>query len=136
LGWPLAARGNDSDLVEIQTIMDRLLESAADHPGNGYWQYHKSVALQSQGKADAASLLLENAVKKHSELAWAWMQLASCWASTGDYDRARTASDKAGAINDKLTPAHFAECIRAMSHNERIVATPLDGLVAAGLIGD
>lgn len=136
LGWPLSARGNNSDFEEIHEIMDRLLKSASDHPGNDYWQYHKSVAFQCQGELDAARDLMQNALKKHSAPAWAWMQLASICASAGVYEKAKEASDKAMDINDKLTPAHFARCIRRMCVNGQLADARLGGLVAAGLLDD
>ncbi len=132
-GWPLVARGSPEDLRELHEIIDRLLASVPDHPGAGYWLYHKSAAKLCQGDLQGAEELIRRALDKHSEVSWAWMHLASILGARGRIEEARKAARQATAINAAMTADHFAACLSAMSGETGSAASRVEGLEAAGL---
>lgn len=133
-GWPLAARGTPDDLKELQRIIGHLLENAPDHPGVGYWYYHKSTASLCEGDLEAAELYIRRALNKHPEVSWAWMHLASILGAQERRDEAREAAAKARNINPAMTPQHFADCLEAMSRAHDTTRLRTAGLQAASLL--
>lgn len=132
-GWPLAARGTAEDFEELHRIVDHLLSSAPDHPGAGYWFYHKSAAYLSEGDLDAAESNIRRALDKHPSISWAWMHLASILGAQGKSEEARKAAAKAQKIHSAMTPQHFASCLEAMSGPHGSACKRVSGLEKAGL---
>ena len=133
-GWPLAARGTPEDLEELHRIIDHLLEVAPDHPGVGYWLYHKSAASLCGGDLEAAEHCIRRALDKHPEVSWAWMHLASILGAQGKVEKAHNAAAEARRINPAMTPEHYANCLAAMSGRDGATRVRTAGLQAAGLL--
>ncbi len=135
-GWPLAARGTPEDLERLHSIIDHLVEVAPDHPGIGYWLYHKSAASLCEGDLDAAEDSIRHALEKHPEVSWGWMHLASILGAQGKHEKARDAAAEARRINPAMTPEHFAECLAAMSGPGGPIEARTAGLKKAGLLDE
>ena len=133
-GWPLAARGTPEALKELHRIIDQLLESAPEHPGIGYWLYHKSAACLCQGELVEAEKYIRMALDKHQEVSWAWLHLASVSGAQGKFDGACAAAASARSINPAMSPEHFASCLVAMSGHNEATRARTAGLRAAGLL--
>jgi len=134
MGWPLNARATDEDLLEVHSIMDRLLSSAAEHPGAAYWLYHKSVASCLQGHPEQSEQLMLEAAAKQKPVPWALMHFANVCGLLNRHDAAQEAVAQAAALNPKMTPALFADSIREMTHASKSGAVRLEGLVMAGVL--
>lgn len=132
LGWPLTATDNAEDLLEVHRIMDQIIRTAPEHPGLGYWLYHKSAAYTCQGDLDAAREFAEKAVKRHHALSWVWLSFANVLGHLDDVDGARRAIGKAAQLNEYMTPAHFTERIRVMTASDEVVRSRTAGLKKIG----
>ncbi len=130
LGWPLTATGRADDLLEVHRIMDQIIGTAPEHPGIGYWLYHKSAAYTCQGELDAAREFAGKAVKQHQGLSWVWLSFANVLGRLGDVDEARRAIARAAQINECMTPSHFIDRIRVMSASDAVVHGRAAGLQA------
>ena len=133
-GWPLAARATEKDLGELTEILDRLFSNAADHPGSGYWHYHRSAAHLLMRDFDAAEHSIRQALEKHPEVSWAWVHLASVLGAQGKTDDAKAACAEALRINPAMTAQHFADCLTAMSGPNEPKDERFAGLTLAGIL--
>jgi adenylate cyclase len=135
-GWPLVARGKPEDLQRLHETMDHLFEVAPDHPGIGYWLYHKSVASLCEGELGPAEDSIRHALDKHPKVSWGWMHLASVLGAQGKSEQARNAAAEARRINPAMTPEHFADCLAAMSGPDSPTEARVEGLKKAGLLDE
>lgn len=133
LGWPLTATNSAEDLLEVHRIMDQIIRTAPEHPGLGYWLYHKSAAYTCQGDLDAAREFAEKALKRHQALSWVWLSYANVLGRLGDLDEAQRAIGKAAQLNEWMTPAHFAGRIRTMAASDEVVQRRTAGLQMIGV---
>ena len=133
LGWPMVARGEESDLSELHEILDRVLELAPEHPGAAFWLYHKSVAYTCGQVLDTAEQFARRAVDRHQDLSWAWLNYANVLGLQNCADKAGQAAARAAQINPAMTPTHYVERMRAMSLDNEMSKRRVAGLLAAGL---
>ncbi len=135
LGWPLTATNRTEHLAEVQRIMDQIIRTAPEHPGLGYWLYHKSAAFTCEGDLNAAREFAEKAINRHQALSWVWLSFANVLGRLGEDSEAQRAIGKAAQLNERMTPAHFAQRIRIMTASDEIVESRTTGLQKIGMNG-
>lgn len=133
-GWPLVARATPQDFDELQDILDRLFGNAPDHPGSGYWYYHRSAVQLCMREFDKSEESIRRALEKHPEVSWAWMHLASVLGARGKSVEATSAAAEAQRINSAMTASHFAGCLTVMAGQKEPNHERLAGLRSAGLL--
>ena len=135
LGWPLTATNNMEHLAETHRIMDQNMRTAPEHPGLGYWLYHKSAAFTCEGDLAAAREFSEKAISRHQALSWVWLSFANVLGRLGEDSEAQRAIGKAAQLNERMTPAHFVDRIRVMTASDEVVESRTAGLQQIGMNG-
>jgi predicted Zn-dependent protease len=132
LALAYAWTGQDNDVAEARTILDRLLRTAPDHPSVPYWLFFKSSALTRQGMiADAAeSALASTTAQPHFFLSR--IAYANALGMLGQLDRARAEIERVTSGHPGVTPEIYAESVNFLSRTADAAANHLAGLRAAG----
>lgn len=133
-GWPLVSTGATEDLVELHTILDRLLEMAPGHPGAAYWLYHKSVAYSCQSNNTKALEFAKRSIDERPDYSLAWMQCANALGYDGQIAAAADAATRSNQLNKAMTAEHYEKTVRAMSANNTVSERRAGGLRQAGLL--
>lgn len=135
LGRTLAYGGSVGEQEEGHAILDRILETAPDHPMMPYWLYFKSVACTRQERFEDAAKSARRSTDIQPGYAGAWIALANALGHLGKVEEAKEAMDGAKRANPDLTPEHLLEQIRvAADGDEAHAERALSGLKAAGLL--
>ncbi len=132
MGWPLTASGEAKDLGELRGILDRLLAVEPQHPGVGFWYYHRSVADVCEGDYEAARAAAETAVELRPNLSLAWMHYAAVLGALRLERPAREALARCSSVNAAMTPEHFRRVVERVTADASVVERRLCGLRAIG----
>jgi TolB-like protein len=133
LASALATSENSSQLQEAENILDRILESAPQHPGAGFWWHHKALVCTSRGDFDGAVSCVSKALQKQPGYAWAWFLKANALASIGDETGAREALARGQSANKNLSFRDFAAIVKKTSATDEAAERRLAGLISIGL---
>ncbi len=136
LGWPLVATGKSEDLLEVHEIVDRLLATAAQHPGRVYWLFHKSVAYACADECERALEPAEEYTVEQPQFALGWMHYANVLGRLGRVEAARAALDCCITHNPLMDPAYYIALMGVLSDQSSVVHSRTAGLHAAGLVGE
>lgn len=135
LGRTLAYGGDADELREGQSVLDRILAAAPNHPMVPYWLYFKANACMREDRPEEAAALARRSVEAQPGYAGAWVTLANALGRLGRTDEAREAMDRALKANPAMTPQHLAAQIRTLAGGRpEIAERSLSGLKAAGLL--
>ncbi|MFK8028944.1 MAG: tetratricopeptide repeat protein [Gammaproteobacteria bacterium] len=133
-GWPLVSTGKEDDLVELHSILDRLLEVAPGHPGVAYWLFHKSVAYSCQSNNTKAMEYARRSTDERPDYSLAWMQYANILGHDNQVDAAAKACANCERLNKAMTSRHYEQTVNAMSDSESVLECRLGGLRKAALL--
>jgi len=133
-GWPLVATGEPRHLEEAHQILDRLLTTAAQHPGRVYWLFHKSVAYACADECERALALAEEYAADQPHFSLGSLHHANVLGRLGRSADARAAVDKSMQSNPLLTPAYYAELMAVLTDQPAVIERRIGGLRAAGLL--
>jgi len=133
-GWPLAESGLDNDFEELHRIMERILKATPNHPGVGYWLYHRSVAFTCQHHHKLAVDFAKRSIDNNPMFPWGWMHYANTLGLVGSEEQAREAMKRCMEISSPLTPEHYELMVRGMSANEKVAEARLAGLRNAKIL--
>jgi adenylate cyclase len=136
LGWPLVATGRPEDLLELHSILGRILSMAPEHPGAAYWLHHRAAAYLCEDDLVAAQSFARQSIDKHRGLSWAWLTYANILGKVGDIAAAREAAEEAARLNPRMTPAHYTSRMKVMTAHDATVECRTAGLRAADLLSD
>ena len=134
LAFVLATSGKAEDRQEAQSILDRIIATAPQHPGVAYWMHHKAVAYTGERQYEDAARLAKQALDRQPGLAWAWYLLANAAAMTGDNESAENAAARASSANPELSVTEYAAIVDRTSASEEICESRLAGLKDLGLL--
>lgn len=130
----LAVSGDPDLIQEAHAILDRILSSAPQHPGQAYWMHHKATAFTCEQNYVGAANFARRSVDRQPGLAWAWYLLANAQAMTGNDDIAKSAAESAADANPELSVREYAEIVERTSANAAVSDLRLAGLRALGLL--
>lgn len=130
----LAVSGDPDPIQEAHAILDRILKSAPQHPGQAYWMHHKATAFTVEQNYASAATFARQSVDRQPGLAWAWYLLANAQAMNGNKDIAIEAAENAAEANPELSVGEYAEIVKRTSANATVCDLRLAGLKALGLL--
>jgi len=133
-GWPLVASGSTDDLEKLHGILDRLLTTAANHPGKTYWLFHKSVAYACEKDWANGLKYAEQVRSLQPRFSLGWMNYANLLGQADRLNDARSAVEHCKAVNSKMTPEYYRELMAALTDNAVVVQRRTKGLIAAELL--
>ena len=134
LGLSLGAAGDDAEVGEARRILDRLLETAPDHPSVPYWEYFRAAVLSRQGDLDGAQRCLARCLELQPQYLLAAVMLANVQGSLGRVDEARATWQAVGAAHPGFTAEGYARDVRWQARSAERTAPHLAGLRAAGIL--
>jgi adenylate cyclase len=102
LGRTLAYGGDDAELEEGHTILDRILTGAPNHPMVPYWLSFKANAYCREHKYAEATVFARRSVDAQPGYAGAWLTLAYALEQLGRTDEARDATERARRANPAM----------------------------------
>lgn len=129
IGWS----GDDKAVAEAYKILDRLLQTAPDHPSVPYWLYFKAGVCARQGKFEEAAECACRSSEIQPRFALAYLQYANALGNMGRFEEAREAMDRMTAIIPGTTQeAYMRQVLLTTGAKER--AEPhYGGLFLAGI---
>ncbi len=134
LSFPLAWSGNQADVEEAVTILDRVLSMAPKHPSRPYWLYFRANALIRLGRLAEA----ENDARKALDLqpAWylAWISLANIHGLRGEMHKARESMNKCLEIHPLMSGRFYVERCRVICLDDAAADPLVRGMFDAGLV--
>lgn len=136
LGWPLVATGEARDLDELHTVLERILNTAPEHPGAAYWLHHRAAAYLCSDELDEAKICAERSIAKHRGLSWAWLTYANVVGRLGNHEAAREAVAEALQLNAHMSAAHYAHRLEVMTIDQPTFVRRTEGLRAAGFLDE
>ncbi len=134
LALSLGVAGDDAAVAEARRILDRLLETAPEHPSVPYWLFFKGAVATRQGRPDEAAECARQTTELQPYFFLAAVVLANALGSLGRADEARTAWGRVQAIHPAFTAEDWAREIRVQAPLEDRAEPHLAGLRAAGIL--
>jgi predicted Zn-dependent protease len=134
MGWPLIASGRPEDLVSLNKILERLLESASNHPGAVYWRFHRSVARTAAGDYAGALDDARSVIDEQPKFGLGWMQFANVMGYLGKSEDARQAIERCASANPAMTPEAYSTIMNSLSDQAAVIDARTAGLRAARLL--
>jgi len=131
LGWGGA---DDAQARESNAILERIYETAPEHPLAGFWPFFHSSALVRGGRSEDAIAECRLGVESQPGFAFTWLALANALALEGQVAEAQDALARVFGANDRMTPALYAELVRRMSRGIDAVEINLEGLRELGAL--
>lgn len=102
LGRTLAYGGDEDELKEGHSILDRILASAPNHPMVPYWLSFKANACCREHRYEEAARFAQKSVDAQPGYAGAWLTLAHALDQLGRDDEAQEAKDRARRANPAM----------------------------------
>lgn len=136
LGLTLGIAGDDADAAEARRILDRLLETAPDHPSVPYWEYFRAGVLTRQGDLAGAVQGVRRCMELQPHYLLAPVMLANALGSLGRSEEAKATWQAVCAAHPGFTAEGYARDILWQARIAGRAAPHLDGLRAAGILAD
>jgi TolB-like protein len=130
MGWALVETGNKTDLSELQDIMNRLIESAPDHPGSSFWLFHRSVAATCCGELENAVKFSKASMARNSRFPFGWYQCANALGASGQLEQASDALRRCRELSPQLDVSYYEKIIDDMYKNKDTAQCRLAGIRA------
>ena len=131
LGWGGA---EDASAEESNAILERIQETAPEHPLAGFWPFFHSGARGRLGRLGAAIAGCHLGVEAQPGFVFNWLALANALALEGQLSQARDAFARVSEANEGMTPARYAELVTRMSRGIPAVQINLEGLRKLGAL--
>ena len=134
LALSLGVAGDDGEAAEARRILDRLIETAPEHPSFPYWSYFKGAVSTRQGCPEEAAECARRTVELQPHFFLAAVMLANALGALGRSEEARSAWQRVRAIHPAFTAEGYAHEIRLQALLPERAAPHLAGLRAAGIL--
>jgi serine/threonine-protein kinase len=134
LAISLGVAGDEGEAAEAGRILDRLRETAPEHPSLPYWHYFQGAVLTRQGRLDEAAASAGRTVESQPHFFLASVMLANALGALGRAEEARAAWRRVGAVHPAFTAAGYAGEILKQALTPERAEPHLAGLRAAGIL--
>jgi TolB-like protein/tRNA A-37 threonylcarbamoyl transferase component Bud32 len=134
LALSLGIAGDEGEVAEARRILDRLLETAPEHPSVPYWTYFKGGVLTRQGSLQEAAECASRTVELQPYFFLASVMLANALGALGRLDEARAAWARVAAIHPAFAAAGYARDIGFQAVTPERALPHLSGLREAGIL--
>lgn len=125
LGWGGA---EDADVEESDAILQRIHETAPEHPLSGFWPFFRSSALVRLGRHPEAIEACRRGAESYPGFVFMWLALANALALDGQVAPADDALARAREANEAVTAARYADLVRRQARGLGAVEVNLAGL--------
>jgi tetratricopeptide (TPR) repeat protein len=130
LGWAGEAR----DVEEAQAILDRLFETAPDHPSVPYWLWFRAGVFARQDRFAESAEAARRSLELNPGFFLARGAQANALGFLGKADEARQSWKLAQGVNPAFTPSFYVALAREIMVHEDRAQKHFGGLRAAGLV--
>jgi TolB-like protein/Tfp pilus assembly protein PilF len=134
LAVSLGVAGDDAEVEEARRILDRLLETAPEHPSVPYWSYFKGAVATREGRLEETAECSRRTVELQPHFFLAAVMLANALGALGRAEEARAAWQRVQAIHPFFTAPGYAAEIRLQAPQPERAEPHLAGLRAAGIL--
>lgn len=132
LGLAHAWTGDDPQVVEGLTILERLLKTAPDHPSVPYWLYFKSSGCASLGRYEEARAAGMRSTELQPHFFLARLEYANALGALGQTAQAMAEINLVVAVNPTIQPDAVEQYVRLLSRTTERTERHLIGWRAAG----
>jgi serine/threonine protein kinase/tetratricopeptide (TPR) repeat protein len=129
LGWA----GDGPAVTEGRAILDRVLESAPDHPSLPYWLYFKTGVCARQGDFLAAADCARRSTEIQPRFVLAFLEYANALGFLGRHERAGELMAKVKVLSPTTTQEVYVNLITQTTRSPERAEAHLGGLFAAGI---
>jgi predicted Zn-dependent protease len=126
--------GDDDEVGEARRILDRLIETAPEHPSLPYWSYFRGAVSTRQGGLEEAAECARRTVELQPRFFLAAVMLANALGALGREEEARSAWQRVQAIHPAFTAEGYAREIALQAPQPERAEPHLAGLRAAGIL--
>ena len=134
LGLSLGIAGGDAEVAEARRILDRLLETAPDHPSVPYWEYFRAGVMTREGDHAGALQGAARCMELQPRYLLGAVMLANALGSLGQHEQARATWAAVVAANPRFSAAGYARDILRQARSAERARPHLAGLRAAGIL--
>lgn len=136
LGLSLGMGGDAPDMEEAQTILDRLIREAPDHPALPYWLYFKSSVCVRQGKYQEGADCAQRSAEIQPRFLIALLSRANALGHMGRKEEAWEVVTRAMALNQSASQEYYISELYQIGRTRERVRPHIEGLIAAGIFKD
>ncbi|HEX9189270.1 MAG TPA: protein kinase [Vicinamibacteria bacterium] len=131
----LGVAGDEGEVGEARRILDRLIETAPEHPSLPYWSFFRAAVSTRQGRLEEAVADARRTVELQPHFFLAAVGLANALGALGREEDARAAWQRVQAIHPAFTAEGYAREIGLQATRAERAEPHLAGLRAAGILG-
>jgi non-specific serine/threonine protein kinase len=129
LGWA----GDGEAVKEARSILDRVLDTAPDHPSLPYWLYFKAGTCAHQEDYKEAAACAQRSTEIQPRFALAYLEYANAAAMLGKTQEAREAVKKINTLNPAITQEVYSNLVLQTTRSPARAEPHLRGLYASGI---
>lgn len=129
LGWA----GDGPAVTEGRAILDRLLESAPDHPSLPYWLYFKTGVCARQRDFQGAAECARRSTEIQPRFVLAFLEYANALGMLGRHEQAGEVMAKVKVLSPTTTQEVYVNLITQTTRSPERAEAHLGGLFAAGI---
>lgn len=134
LAISLGVAGDEREAAEAGRILDRLLETAPEHPSLPYWHYFRGAVLTREGRLEEAAASAGRTVELQPHFFLAAVMLANALGALGRAEEARAVWQRVRAVHPAFTAEGYAGEILKQALTPERAEPHLAGLRSAGIL--